>query len=274
MGMFDLTGKVAIVTGATKGIGHGIARAFAAQGAKVLIASRDVEACRDVASALDDQFGGGSKIAHGLALDLDERATFDSFAAEALAVWDGVDLLVCNAAILPFIGPPEQTPPELFDRILTRNVHHNFRLCQALRGPIAARGGGAITLIASEAAHKASPMVLAYAAAKAGLAQMTLSLADEMANEHIRVNCVSPGLIRSAASTGALGESGFETAAKSIPLGRVGEPADIAGAVVYLSSDAAAHVTGETIIVDGGRSRLTSRGESNHLKHATGTSFN
>jgi len=259
MSMFDLGGKVAVVTGATKGIGLGIAQAMAAQGARVVVASRDATLCDQVAGELNDEFGKGQDIARGLRFDLEDRAGIEGFAAAATAIWGGVDILVCNAAVLPYIGPSAQTPPELFDRILTGNIHHNFRLCQALRASMAGRGGGSIALIGSEAGYSSSPLVLAYAAAKAGLAHMAVCLADEMADERIRVNCVAPGLVRSFSSTEKLTAAGLDAIGASLPLGRVGEPADIAGAVVYLASQAGSHVTGETILVDGGRSRLSAR---------------
>ena len=274
MSMFDLNGKVAVVTGATKGIGLGIAQALAAQGAKLVVGSRDGAVCEALAADLDRDYGKGGKIARGLAFDLDSLAQVESFASDAVKAWDGVDILVCNAAILPYIGPSAQTPPELFDRILTRNIHHNFRLCQAVRASMAARGGGSIVLIGSEAGRNTAPMVLAYAVAKAGISHMALCLADEMAGDGIRVNCVAPGLIRSAASTDTLGEAGFVAAAKAAPLGRVGEPQDIAGAVIYFSSAAGSHVTGETIIVDGGGGRLSPRSRVSYLEDASGKTYN
>ena len=259
MSLFDLSGKVAVITGATKGIGLGIAEEMAAQGARVVVSSRDAALCDKVAGELNGRFGKGQEIARGLACDIDSLQAVEAFARDAPGVWGGVDILVCNAAILPYIGPSAQTPPELFDRLLTRNIHHNFRLCQGLRGTMQARGGGSMVLIGSEAGHAASPLVLAYAVAKAGVAHLARCLADEMAQDRIRVNCVAPGLVRSASSTDTLGDAGLAAAAAIMPLMRVGEPRDIAGAVIYLASEAGSHVTGETIIVDGGRSRLSPR---------------
>ncbi|CAN7646734.1 glucose 1-dehydrogenase [Phenylobacterium sp. LjRoot219] len=259
MSLFDLSGKVAAITGATKGIGLGLAQEMAAQGAKVVISSRDGAACDEVAADLNTRYGRAEIIAKGLACDLDDLQQVEAFAAEAPKQFGALDILVCNAAILPFVGPSAQTPPDLFDRILTRNIHHNFRLCQGVRPAIAARGGGSIVLIGSEAGLTASPLALAYGVAKAGVAHMALCLADEMAGEKIRVNCVAPGLIRSHSSTQALGADRLDAAAQRMPLHRVGEPRDIAGAVIYLASRAGSHVTGQTILVDGGRSSLTQR---------------
>lgn len=262
MSLFDLEGKVAVITGSTKGIGLSIAEEMAAQGARIVVSSRDQAACDATAQDLNARFGRGETIAKGVACDIDSLQQVESFAGVAQEQFGGMDILVCNAAILPFIGRSADTPPELFDRILTRNIHHNFRLCQSVRPSMAARGGGSIVLIGSEAGLTSSPMVLAYAAAKAGVVHMALCLADEMAGEKIRVNCVAPGLIRSHSSVDTFGEERFEAAAQRMPMHRVGEPQDIAGAVVYLASRAGSHVTGQTILVDGGRGSLAPRGQS------------
>jgi NAD(P)-dependent dehydrogenase (short-subunit alcohol dehydrogenase family) len=257
--LFDLSGKVVAITGATKGIGLGVAEEMAAQGARIVVSSRDPDACNAVAADLNARYGAGEVIAKGVACDLDDLQQVQAFAAAAPEQFGGLDILVCNAAILPFIGPSADTPPELFDRILTRNIHHNFRLCQGVRPAIAARGGGSIVLIGSEAGLSSSPLVLAYGAAKAGVVHMALLLADEMAAERIRVNCVAPGLTRSNSSSETLGEAGFESSARRMPMHRIGEPRDVAGAVIYLASQAGSHVTGQTILVDGGRSSLSPR---------------
>lgn len=274
MSLFDLGGKVAVVTGATKGIGLGIVRQMAAQGAKVVVSSRDQALCDEVAAALNREYGKREEIARGLACDLDDRERVEAFAAEASKVFGALDILVCNAAILPYIGPSSQTPPELFDRILTRNIHHNFRLAQGVRAAIAARGGGSIIFIGSAAGLSPQPYTVAYAVAKAGVSHMALCLADEMADERIRVNCVAPGLIRSYSSTETLGGAGLTAAVANQPLHRLGEPEDIAGAVIYLATAAGQHVTGQTILVDGGRSSLSPRGGGVGLDKIEGKTYN
>lgn len=271
MSKFDLTGKIAVVTGSTKGIGRGVVSTLVEQGARVIVSGRQEESGRQVAAELNARHGEDS--AQGVAFDLNDRASIESYASRVAAVWGGVDILVCNAAILPYIGSSAATPPDLFDRILVGNVHHNFRLCQALRPEIARRGGGAITLIGSESGLTSSPLVLAYAAAKAAVAHMARCLADEFADDRIRVNCVAPGLVRSASSTETLGEAGLAAIARAQPLGRIGEPSDIAGAVAYLSSEAGSHVTGEVILVDGGRGRLSPRANSYSLSAVDGKTY-
>lgn len=277
MSMFDLSGKVAVVTGATKGIGLGVVQQLAAHGAKVIVSSRDQSACDKVAGELNEAFGGGGVIARGVACDIDKLDDIDRLARESANTFGGVDILVCNAAILPFMGSSADTPPELFDRILTSNTHHNFRLCQAVRGDMARRGGGSIIMIGSVAGHTASPSVMAYAIAKAGVAHMARCLADEFAGDGIRVNCVSPGLVRSFSSTPLWQDEAILSAVVSdIPLGRIGEPEDIAGAVIFLASQAGSYVTGSTIIVDGGAAMLSAPSRDNGVMSGieTGTSFN
>lgn len=258
MSLFDLNGKVAIVTGATKGIGRGVAEQLAAHGAKVIVSSRDQAACDEAAAELTARYGNGSRIAKGIACDIDKLDDIDRLAAQSAVAFDGVDILVCNAAVLPFIGPSADTPAELFDRILTSNTHHNFRLCQAVRPAIAKRGGGSIVLIGSIAGHTPSPHLMAYAIAKAGVAHMARCLADEMAPERIRVNCISPGFIRSYSSMRTVSDAAaLKAIADNTPLGRLGAPEDIAGAVIYLASEAGSFVTGTFIPVDGGRGQLS-----------------
>jgi NAD(P)-dependent dehydrogenase (short-subunit alcohol dehydrogenase family) len=257
MSLFDLTGKVAVITGATKGIGLGIAQQLVAHGAKVVVSSRDQTLCDEVAAELDSRAGG--RVAKGVACDIDRLEDIEALAQASRTAFDGVDIVVCNAAALAFIGPAASTPPEVFERLLTTNIHHNFRLCEALRPDIAARGGGSIILIGSLAGHSASANLLGYAVAKAGVAHLARCLADEMASEKIRVNCVSPGLIRSFSSQPLWrNERMLEASERGVPLQRIGEPEDIAGAVVFLASAAGSYVTGQTILVDGGRTTLSS----------------
>jgi NAD(P)-dependent dehydrogenase (short-subunit alcohol dehydrogenase family) len=272
MSLFDLTGQVAVVTGASKGIGLGIAQQMAAHGARVIVSSRDQNLCDEVAANIDRDHGKGQRIAVGIASDLGRREDGERLAKAAGEIWGRIDALVCNAAILPYLGASADTPPDLFDRLLTGNVHHNFRLCQAFR-PDLAKTRGSIILIGSGTANMPSPHSLAYGAAKAGVVHMTRSLADEFAPERIRVNCVSPGLIRSFSAVETLGEEGLAISGRRFPLGRVGEPEDIAGAVIFLASKAGEYVTGEHLTVDGGATKLTPSKQPSPLDAVT-TSFN
>jgi NAD(P)-dependent dehydrogenase (short-subunit alcohol dehydrogenase family) len=254
--LFDLTGKVAVVTGATKDIGLGIARALAEQGAKVVVSSRDHVLCEQVASDLNAAFGQGALIAKAAVCDINKLDDITRLAEAARAAFEGVDILVCNAAALAFVGPAAKTPPDVFERLLSTNVHHNFRLCEALRPDIAERGGGGIILIGSLAGHSAAANLLGYAVSKAGVSHLARCLADEMAAD--RVNCIAPGLIRSFSFQPIWrNERALRASQRAIPLGRIGEPEDVAGAVVFLASRAGSYVTGETILIDGGRTLLS-----------------
>ncbi|HET9628705.1 MAG TPA: glucose 1-dehydrogenase [Novosphingobium sp.] len=254
--LFDVSGKVIAVTGSTKGIGRGIVQELAAAGAKVIVSSRKQAECDSVADELNREFGAGSVIAHGLACDLADLDSVKAFTAAAPELFGGLDVLVSNAAVLAWFGPAGKTPPQVFDRMLSGNVHHNMQLCVGVQKAIAARGGGSIILIGSASGAGPMPDILSYSVSKAAVSHLAWNLAELMAPDGIRVNCVAPGLIRSFSSTANMGEAGLAAGARQIPLGRIGEPEDIAGAVIFLASRAGSFVTGETILVDGGRSRL------------------
>ena len=266
MSLFDLTGKIALVTGGTKGIGLGIAQQIIAHGGRVIISGRKQEDCDAVAAELRDNFGKGADVARGVACDISSLEQIARLAKQATDIWGGVDILVVNAAKLPFVGSSQDTPPELFDEILTINLHHNFRLCHALRPQMAARGGGSIVFIGSGAGHSPSPDLMAYSVAKAGMAQMMRNLADEFAPDHIRVNLVAPGFTRSHSSAPIVENDAARSAIESsIPLGRIGEPEDIAGGVIFLSSSAGSYFTGNALLADGGVAFLNSPGKGGDI---------
>ena len=277
MSLFDLTGKVALVTGATKGIGLGVSRQLAAHGARLILSSRNQSDCDARAAELNAAAPGPAPIAAGLACDIENLDEVERLAKGAIAVFGGVDILICNAAVLPHIGPSAETSAELFNRILIANIHHNFRLCHAVRASMASCGGGSIVLIGSMSGHKAAPETMAYSIAKAGVAHMARCLADEFAVDRIRVNCVAPGLTRSDASR-PLWENAQVLApiTQAIPLRRIGEPDDIAGAVIFLSAQAGSYVSGSSLIVDGGQTKLSvpSGAAGGVVDVMQGTSFN
>ena len=222
------------------------------------MSSRDGAECERTADELNQRYGNGRKVSRGVPGDLARLADVQRLAEEAVSAFDGLDILVCNAAVMPFMGNSADTPPDVFDKILTVNIHHNFRLAQAVRRSMRERGGGSIVLIGSATGHMPMIQTMAYSIAKSGVAHMVRCLADEMVVDNIRVNGVAPGLIRSAASTPLWSDPQLlEESVRDIPLGRIGEPEDIAGAVIFLSSAAGSFVTGSTILVDGGRVLLT-----------------
>jgi len=260
MSLFDLTGKVALVTGGTKGIGLGIVEQLARHGARVVVSSRDQAKCDAVAATINAMHRSG-QVAVGIAGNLENLQDMTELPGKAAKVWSRLDILVANAAVLAFIGDSRDTPPETFDRLLTGNISHNFRLCQAARIEMNKQAGGSIILIGSVSGHKAQPSVMAYGIAKAGLAHMARCLAEEMAPERIRVNCVAPGLIRSFTSEMVWkDEKRLGAAQGGIPLGRIGEPDDIAAAVIFLASYGGSYVTGTTLHVDDGRANIQAHG--------------
>ncbi len=253
--LFDLDGKIAVVTGSTKGIGRGIVEQLVAHGARVVMSSRTEDDCRQAVEELNA--AAGSEVAKYATCDLDDLADIARFAADAEAAFGKVDILVSNAAALAFIGPAEDTPEEDFTRVLNTNVHHNFRLCDAFRGALA-KSKGSLILIGSISGHAPGYNLLSYGASKAAVAHMMRGLADEYVKQGIRVNCVSPGFIRSYTSGPIFEqEEALASIVAGIPLKRPGEPEDIAGAVIFLASDAGSYVVGQTIIVDGGRVGLS-----------------
>ena len=256
-GLFDLAGTVALVTGATKGIGRGIVERLAEYGAKVVVSARNADECAAAAAALNERYGKGESIAAGIAADLADLASLQRLADGAIALWGRVDTLVANAAVLGFHGPSADTPYEHFEAGLRANVHHNFRLCQMLLPQMKARRAGSIVFITSTAGLVATPEVAAYGVQKAAVNHMARTLAAELAPFNIRVNAVSPGLIRSEASR-PIWESPALLAAntRGIPLKRMGKPDNVAAAVLFLAGRGGDFVTGNVIAVDGGSAHL------------------
>lgn len=257
MKLFDLSGQVAIVTGSTKGIGRGIVERMLEHGAKVVVSSRDQVACDATAAELNQKYGKGKEVAFGQASDLEDIASLQAMVDASLAKWGRVDTLVCNAAILPFIGPSSDTPPEFFDGLMRTNVHNNLRLCHMVLPQMVERQDGRIIIIGSMDGEVPSPNRIAYGLSKAALAYMTKALAAEFAPYKIRVNCVEPGLTRSAASEPVWQDEKVLSAMTSnIPLKRMGEPDEVAAAVIFLAGAGGAFTTGANIPVDGGQAAL------------------
>jgi NAD(P)-dependent dehydrogenase (short-subunit alcohol dehydrogenase family) len=244
-----MTGQVAVVTGSTRGIGLSTVEQMAIQGAKVIVSSRNQDDCDEVAGELNKRHGRGAVVAKGLAYDLTKIDRAETFAADCEAAFGRVDTLVGNAAIIPGYD---------FDEILIGNIHGNYALCEAFRPLIRKQGGGAIVLIGSIAGHYPMFDILPYAAAKAGVAHLARCLAEEMLTDNIRVNCIARGMIRVSVARDR-GDEEFRRRGFGVPLGRGGEPDEVAGACIFLAAKAGGYVTGTTIWVDGGRAFLRSR---------------
>jgi 3-oxoacyl-[acyl-carrier protein] reductase len=245
--MFKLDGKGALVTGASGGIGSAIARTLHAQGARVALSGRNVEAL----NALAGELGEGASVLEG---DLALPETPNALIKGAEAAMERVDILVNNAG-LARDGLMMRMRDEDWQAVLEVNLSAAFRLSRAaLRGMMRARWGRIVS-ITSVVGQTGNPGQANYAASKAGLVGMTKALAAEVASRGITVNCVAPGFITTA-MTESLGDEQKQNMLANIPGGRFGSPQDVAGAVAYLASDEAAYVTGQSLHVNGGMAMI------------------
>ncbi|WP_028224074.1 SDR family oxidoreductase [Paraburkholderia ferrariae] len=247
-GSCEFSGRTVLVTGAAQGIGLGIARAFAARGASVAIGDLRGDAAEAAARELTQ--AGGS--ARAWQVDVADPVQVSGFVAQTEAAFGALDIVIHNAAYFPLTSF-ETITPEILDRTLRVNLAALFWLAQAALPAFRRRGGGRILATSSVTGPRvAYPGLAHYAASKAGVNGFIRAAALELAVEGVTVNGVEPGMIRTPAMDN-LGDAALNARiARSVPLGRLGEPADIAGAMLYLASDAAAYVTGQTIVVDGG----------------------
>ena len=249
--MFDLTGKVAIVTGSTRGIGKAAAEALAEHGAKVVISSRKQDACDAVAAEINTRFGNGTAIA--VAASISDKDALQSLVDATLAAFGRIDVLVCNAASNPYYGPMAGIADDQFRKILDNNIVSNHWLIQMAVPGMIARGEGSVIIVSSIGGLRGSPVLGAYCISKAADMQLARNLAIELGPKGVRVNCIAPGLVKTDFAR-ALWEDPERIAAtnSTTPLRRIGEPEDIAGAVVFLASKAGAFMTGQSMVIDGG----------------------
>jgi NAD(P)-dependent dehydrogenase (short-subunit alcohol dehydrogenase family) len=250
-GLFDLTSKVAIVTGSTKGIGKASAIELARHGAKVAISSRKQDACDAVAAEINAEFGDGTAIA--VAANISDKAGLQNLVDQTRAAFGQVDILVCNAASNPYYGGMDGISDEQFRKILDNNIVSNNWLIQMVAPEMKARQDGAIVIVSSIAGIRGTPVIGAYGISKAADMALARNLAHEFGPHGVRVNCIAPGLIRTDFAR-ALWEDPerIEAANTRVPLRRIGVPEEIAGAVVFLSSPASAFMTGQAMVIDGG----------------------
>ncbi len=249
MSMFDLSGKVALITGSTKGIGLAIAEQMAAAGAKVIISSRKQDVCEQVAKSINDN--GGEALA--IPCNINYKEQLQNLVDRTIEAYGKIDILVCNAALNPFYGSSQDIPDDAFQKIMDTNIGQVHRLCQMVIPQMAERKDGAVIIVSSIGGLKGTNVLGAYAISKAADMQVARNLAVEWGPHNVRVNCIAPGLVRTDFAK-ALWENP-ETYAKTIekyPLRRIGEPEELGGTAVYLASKAGSFVTGQTIVVDGG----------------------
>ena len=251
MSLFDLSGKSAIITGSSRGIGRAIAEQYAAQGCKVTISSRKPGPCQDVASALNEQYGDGTAIA--VPANISSKEELQRMVDATNEAFGKIDIVVCNAASNPYYGPMSGIADEQFEKILSNNIISNHWLIQMCAPQMKERKDGAVIIVSSIGGLRASPVIGAYNISKAADFQLARNLAEEFGRDNIRVNCIAPGLVKTDFAR-ALWENPetLKRATAGTPLRRIGEPIEIAGAAVYLASSAATFMTGQMMIVDGG----------------------
>lgn len=250
MKLFDMTGKVAIVTGSSRGIGEAIAHAFADHGARVTITSRNLEPCQNVAAAINASYPGA---AIAVTSSLSSKETLQAMVDATRDAFGQVDVLVCNAASNPHYGPMATITDEQLRKTLDNNIVAQHWLIQMVVPAMRERKSGSVVIVSSIGGLRGSPILGAYAITKAADIQLTKNLAREYGGDNVRVNTIAPGLVRTDFAR-ALWENpdNLKASTAAAAMGRIGEPHEIAGAAVFLASDAASFVTGQTIVVDGG----------------------
>jgi NAD(P)-dependent dehydrogenase (short-subunit alcohol dehydrogenase family) len=248
--LFDLTGKVAVITGSSRGIGKAIAERMAEHGAKVVISSRKAGPCDEVAAEINAKHAGA---AIAVPANISSKDDLQRLVDETRKAFGKVDILVCNAASNPYYGPMSGISDDAFRKILDNNIVSNNWLITMVAPEMKERKDGAIVIISSIGGLRGTGVIGAYAISKAADMQMARNLAQELSPSNIRVNCVAPGLVKTDFARALWDTPEAEKRSSSgTPLRRLGEPDDIAGAAIYLASRAGAWTTGQTIVVDGG----------------------
>ena len=249
MGIFNLTGKVAVVTGSSRGIGYSIAENLAKENASVIISSRKTEACEAAVKRI--QSVGG--VAHAIPANIGKKNDIENLISETKKTFGKIDLLVCNAASNPFYGSMSELPDEAFQKILQNNVISNHWLANLVLPDMAERKSGTIIIVSSIGGLKGTDKLGAYAISKAADMQLARNLSIEWGSKNITVNCIAPGLIKTDFAKALWENEKIRKHYEELtPLKRVGDPDDIGGIAVFLASKAGAFVPGQTIGADGG----------------------
>jgi NAD(P)-dependent dehydrogenase (short-subunit alcohol dehydrogenase family) len=246
---FSLADKVAIVTGSSRGIGRATAELFARLGAKVVVSSRKAEACEPVAESIRQEGGEATVIP----CNISRRDEVEALVRGTIERFDGIDILVCNAAVNPYYGPLAGLSDEAFDKIMGSNVRSNLWLCNLAIPNMVERGGGSVVIISSIAGIRGTPIIGAYGISKAADFALSRNLAVEWGPKNVRVNCIAPGLVKTDFAR-ALWEDEAALAKRNAdtPLRRIGEPDEIAPVAAFLASKASGFITGQVIVADGG----------------------
>ena len=247
--LFNLTGKVALVTGSTRGIGRSIAEELARAGARVCLSSRKAEACAQVRAELEQE---GLEV-FAQPCNVSRKDELQALVEATRARWGGPDIVVANAAANPYFGPLTEIPDEALDKVMANNVKSVLWLAALTLPGMASRGGGSFIVVGSIGGLLASTVIGAYGISKAADHHLVRNLAAEWGPKNVRVNAIAPGLVKTDFAR-ALWEDEKRAAERiaATPLRRLGEPRDIGGIAVFLASEAAAFVTGQCLVADGG----------------------
>ena len=247
--MFELKDRVAIVTGASRGIGRAIAMDMARAGARVVVSSRKIEACAAVVDEICGQ--GGQAVA--VACNISDKAQLQQLVDTAIGTWGRLDIVVCNAAVNPYFGAMSAMPDDAYDKVMNTNVRSNFWLCNMAAPHMVANGGGSFIIVSSIGGAQGSGTLGVYGMSKAADYALTRNLAIEWGPHGLRANCIAPGLIKTDFSK-ALWKNPelLANVEGGTPVRRIGLPEDIGGVAVFLASQEAAYITGQILVVDGG----------------------
>jgi len=249
MSLFDLSGKVAVITGSSRGIGRAIALRMAEHGARVVVSSRKREACEPVAQAIRD--AGGQAIV--IPANISHKQDLQQLVDGTLAQWGTIDILVCNAALNPYYGPSAGISDEAYDRIMNANVRSNFWLANMALPHLAGKDDASVIVVSSIGGLRGSATLAVYALSKAADMQLVRNIAVEWGGRRVRANCIAPGLVRTDFAKALWSDPALlSKRVKDSPLNRIGEPDEIAGAAVFLASRAGSFMTGQTLVIDGG----------------------
>jgi NAD(P)-dependent dehydrogenase (short-subunit alcohol dehydrogenase family) len=251
MSLFGLDGKVAVVTGSSRGIGRAIVERMAEHGARVVVSSRKAVPCEEVAAAINAKSGPGRAVA--IPANISSKDELRRLVDETDRIFGRIDILVCNAASNPYYGPLAGVSDDQFRKILENNVIANHWLISFVAPQMKERRDGSIIIVSSIGGLKGNAVIGAYNISKAADFQLARNLAVEFGPHNIRVNCIAPGLIKTDFAR-ALWENAdtLKAATARTPLGRIGEPDEIAGAAVFLAARAGSYMTGQAVVVDGG----------------------
>lgn len=249
--LFNLEGKSAVVTGASRGIGEAIARRLAEHGADVIVSSRKIDACEKVAASINESLG--RKAARAAQCNITRKEELKALVEFAIRELGKIDVLVANAAVNPYFGSAEGMTDEQFDKIMTANVKATHWLSQFVLPQMKERRDGSIIIVSSIGAFVGSATIGAYNISKAADIQLARNLAVEYGPFNIRANCICPGIVKTHFAEALWKDPKVEAMiSRQLPLRRFGDPDDIAGAAIFLASPAGRWMTGQQVVVDGG----------------------